>query len=185
MALIQIDVIKRVVFPDTASGFYYWTSVYYALESSWSNLLQAALAVNQLDKNLCTADVNQRGLRIKRPPGRGNVVLAQNYSINQPGSLPSEGEFHLINVCRWWLFDSAGNRSWRLNRMPLRPSDIDGDQLSATGLTRQQTSMSTFISQSWTRNSHGNKITSGQVVQGLSMWQLRHGTKRRNRTVWP
>jgi hypothetical protein len=179
--LVQIDIAKRVVFDPNPSGFYYWTSVYYADLEDWPNYSQLALDVVQLEHLLCTEDVELTNLRIKNPPGRTNVVFSQNFITPQFGDIPSEGEFSLIQIARWHLFDDEGRRSYRLNRMPLRPSDWEGQELTPSGMLRQVTCLNTFIGQGWARNSHGSLITSGEVVQRLTMWQLRHGTRRRRR----
>lgn len=181
MNLVQIDVIKRLPLEESTSGWYYWSSVYYADSLHWPNLLQVALAVVQLDQLLATEDVGFTNLRIKDPPGRGNVVLAQDFTFITHGAIASEDSWSFINVARWRLFDDLGRMSYRLNRMPLRPSDMDGDHLSASGMTRQLTSRNTLLGQGWARNSHGALLTSGVVVPRLTMWQLRHGTKRRSR----
>lgn len=181
MALWQVDCCKRVAFSDNPSGFYYWTSVYYLESSDFSNAFQARQAVINLDKILTTTDVEIVRLQVHAPPGRGNVIFngAITFTFGQlsnPGGL-----YSLINVARWHLFDDAGRRSYRLNRMPLRPSDIDGDHLSATGASQQLASLNTLLLAGWCRNSYGELLTSGDVVQRLTMWQLRHGTKRRER----
>lgn len=181
MDLVQIDIVKRLPFEENPSGWYYWTSVYYADRLHWASYEQLALDVVNLEKLLTTEDVDLTNLRIKNPPGRANVVLAQNFTVPQHGTIASEDAWSYIMVARWRLFDSLGRMSYRLNRMPLRPSDIDGQNLSASGLTRQNTSKNTLLGQGWARNSHGALLTSGEVVPKLTMWQLRHGTKRRRR----
>lgn len=181
MDLWQIDMAKRVPYAYNPSGFYYWTSVYYADRDYWDSNVQMFLDFLQLEKLLTTTDVEIVKLRAHNPPGRGNIVYEQGVSPGNHGVITSEGEYSMIEVARWHLLSDSGRRTYRLNRMPLRPSDVDGMELSASGLIRQQTSMNTLLAQEYCRNSYGELLTSGDVVRRLTQWQMRHGTKRRER----
>lgn len=181
MALWQVDMGKRVAFPDNPDGFYYWTSVYYLESTDFPNDAQARQAPTNLEKLLTTVNVGIIWQRVHNPPGRGNVIFDHSVGFTS-GQLPNpSGQYSLINVARWHLFSDSGRRTYRLNRMPLRGGDWDGLELSTVGLARQTSSLNTFIAQGWCRNSYGELLTSGQVVPTLTMWQLRHGTKRRER----
>lgn len=181
MALWQVDMGKRVAFEPNPSGFYYWTSVYYLESSDFANPAQARLAVVNLEKILTTTDVDIVWQRVHAPPGRGNVIFDNPVSFTHGQITNSSELYSLINVARWHLWTDGGRKTYRLNRMPLRPSDIDGDELSMSGMAQQSASLNTFLLAGWCRNSYGELLTSGNVVQRLTMWQLRHGTERRER----
>jgi len=181
MVLRQYDVGKRVEVPGIGSGWYYWTNVYYNDTADFINAAQARLAVLVLDGQLRTEDAKATGIRIHQPPGRHNVVENTVFPGTSGGSVPSEGSYTVINVARWHFRSSTGRYSYRLNRMPLRPSDLDGENLSASGLFWQTAQLNTYLSQGWCRNSYGELLTSGEVVPRLVKWQMRHGTERRAR----
>jgi hypothetical protein len=181
MDLVQVDVLKRVIYTSNPSGYYYWTSVLYIdadLFTSYFNLQNYVLPREQL---ICTNDVQFMGIRIHNPPGRGNVVYEEDFSGLFRGLIASEGEYSLINIARWRLYSDTGRASYRLNRMPLRPSDQDGQLLSDSGYLVQQASLNALLAPARFRNSYGELLVSGEVVRPLVKWQLRHGTKRRER----
>jgi hypothetical protein len=117
----------------------------------------------------------------KIPPGRTGVVQTITFSGGQKGLIPDDGLFTLINIARWRFWSAGGRLSWRLNRMPLRPEDMDGDRLSSSGYSLQQAALNTFLLPGRYYNSHGELLTTGEVEPRLAMWQLRDGTKRRRR----
>lgn len=181
MALWQVDMGKRVPLTTNPSGFYYWTSVYYLESTDFPNDAQARQAPTNLEKLLTTVDVDIIWQRVHNPPGRGNIVFDHSVGFTT-GQLPNpSGEYSLIMAARWRLWSDSGRWTRRLNRMPLRGGDWDGTKLSTVGLARQTASLNTFLAQGWCRNSYGELLTSGQVVPDLVMWQMRHGTKRRER----
>lgn len=181
MDLVQVDVLKRVEFPDNPSGYYYWTSVLYIDADEFASYFLLQNYVIPRERLICTEDVQFMGIRIHNPPGRGNIVYEEDFSGLSRGMIESEDEYSLINIARWRLYSDTGRASYRLNRMPLRPSDQDGQQLSDSGLLVQQTSLNTLLLPGRFRNSYGEILASGTVVRPLTQWQLRHGTKRRQR----
>lgn len=181
MVLRQYDVGKRLPVAGIGSGWYYWTNVYYNDTADFPNAAQARLAVLVLDQFIRTEDALGTGIRIHQPPGRGNVVENTVFPGTSGGFQPSEGSFSIINVARWEFRSSTGRYSYRLNRMPLRPSDMDGDRLSSSGMSVQVGLLNHYLLQGWCRNSYGELLTSGRVVPALVKWQLRHGTERRAR----
>lgn len=183
MVLWQIDVAKRIAFPANPSGYYYWTSVYYIDRSDFISDLEARREVVKLDALICTEDVTITHVQVKSPPGRDNIIGEFTYGDTPGGITNASGEYSLINVARWHLFSDTGRRTYRLNRMPLRPGDWDGAELTDSGHLQQSASMGAFLGRGWCRNSYGELLTSGDVVRRLTMWQLRHGEKRRRRVM--
>lgn len=181
MVLWQIDHSKRVPFPENPSGFYYWTSVMYLDPADFITEMEARRQALLLEALICLENVQITNQVVKSPPGRGNVIFQRVLNSTFGDISNPSGEYSLINVARWHFFSDSGRKSWRLNRMPLRPGDWDGTELTDSGYLQQQGSMGAYISREWCRNSYGELITSGDVVRRLTMWQLRHGTKRRQR----
>lgn len=181
MALCQIDFGKKVPYTPNPDGYYYWSSVYYVDDGDFVDFFDMANWANAREKKLCTEDVQFTKVIVKRPIGRGNVVYTLTWPFPQFGDLDSEGEYSLINVARARLYSASGRLSWRLVRLPLRPSDQDGDRLSASGHLWARAGINTAIASGRWRNSYGELITRSEVVWPLAMWQLRHGTKRRER----
>jgi hypothetical protein len=179
--LWQVDINKRIPYSPNPSGYYYWCSLYYVDRDEFTSDSDCIFWVLAKDRLLCTEDVGRIGWRVHDPPGRGNVIINEVFTTGSPGLIDSEGSYSLINIARWWLYSSTGRRTYRLNRMPLRPSDMDGMNLSDSGYATQVAALTNFLFPTRLRNSYGEYLTSGEVVRPLVMWQLRHGTKRRRR----
>lgn len=181
MNLWQIDILKRIAYSPNPSGYYYWTSVYYIDRDLFGSNAACWAYVFNREELITTVDVERMGYRVHDPPGRGNVILEAVFTTPSPGGLPSLGDPMLINIARWRLYSDTGRYSYRLNRSCLYADDIDGQVLSADGYLRQVTALNTFLFPGRFRNSYGELLTSGEVARPVTMWQLRHGTKRRER----
>jgi hypothetical protein len=179
--LVQVDFCKRVPYSPNPSGYYYWTNVYYLDADDFPTLNLVVNRVQSFEVIRLTEDVELWEATLKDPPGRGNVVLKVSNFFGQTGEVPSEGEYSLLNVARWTFRSSTGRYSYRLNRMPLRPSDMDGPNLSDSGFAFQQLRASSLVNSGQVYNSYGELLVSASVDRRLHMWQLRDGTRRRRR----
>jgi hypothetical protein len=181
MDLVQVDFCKRVPYDPEPSGFYYWTSVYYFDRDDFPSNGSVISKAQQFEHLFTTEDAKHVRADLKNPPGRGNIVASVTNFFGQGGAIDSEGSYTLLNIARWTLISDAGRKSYRLNRMPLRPSDSEGQFLSDSGYSQQLASLNTLLITGLSYNSHGELLVDGTVDRALHMWQLRDGTKRRAR----
>lgn len=183
MALWQIDMQMGVPFDPNSSGIYYWTEVYYLDPSDFPsqqaivNKMWAVMAITHLD-------VTQTyRMQIKSQPGRDNVIYTENH-LNDYGHIPTGSNgYSMINISRWRTGYADGTRSYKLRRMPLRPSDMDGMRLSVSGLAQQNANLNALAFGTHFRGLSGSPWTVCVISPRVHMWQLRDGTKRRNRPV--
>ena len=181
MNLVQVDFCKRVPYSPLASDFYYWTNVYYMDADDFLTLGLLVGRAQFFEQARLTEDAELIQCDVKDPPGRGNVIFTTDNFFGQTGVLPSEGEYSLLNIARWTFRSSTGRYSYRLNRQPLRPSDMDGMNLSDSGYALQLSRCQSLVNTGQVYNSHGELLVSGSVDRRLHMWQLRDGTRRRQR----
>ena len=181
MNLWQVDILKRIAYAPNPSGYYYWSSIYYIDRDEFTLDSNCYFYVFNREELITTTDVERMGLRVHDPPGRGNVIYNLIFGTPSPGGLPSLGDPMIINVARWALYSASGRYTYRLNRSALYLDDIDGMQLSDDGYARQVAAKNTLLFPARFRNSYGELLTSGEVARPVTMWQLRHGTKRRER----
>lgn len=184
MALTQFDILKSLPYPALPSGRYYWTTVAYVDSDDWSNQNQMILHVLQRERLITRANVRFDGYTIKRPPGRGNIILQADPTPAPNGSLAAVADPQIISIARWTLRDNQNHPTYRLVRYPLGTEDIDADMLSASGYARQVASLNTFLATGTFRSKYGRVLTAGTVSPRVHMWQLRHGTKRSRSTFW-
>ncbi|MGV1080889.1 MAG: hypothetical protein ACOYD1_13810 [Candidatus Nanopelagicales bacterium] len=183
MTLNQYDCGKRVPYTPNPDGYYYWSSTYYVDSADFSNTAAMTALVTSFEKLITCSNVQMTTWHRKIPPGRGNIVASFSQFL-QTGLRPigTDG-YSLLNIARWSLVAASGAKSYKYIRLPLRPIDCTGVLLSSSGFTLQNASLSNFLSTGKFRNQYGSPYVSGSVSPFIHMWQLRHGTKRRERAV--
>lgn len=184
MALTQVDLLKSMPYASLPSGRYYWTTTLYTESTLFTSDANLALYAVTREKLITRANVDFEGLRVKRPPGRANIVLQQDFTFGQPGAQTAVANPFLINIARWTLRDDFGHVTYRLHRFPLGEGEFDGLKLTSAAYAVQQNMLNGFLFPARWYNHHGNVLTSGQVSPLVHMWQLRHGTKRRRSDFW-
>lgn len=181
MDLIQIDVCKSFPYSLNPSGLYYWTSVYYADFDEFFDFLDVISTFFQIEQFGMLDSCKFVQMNIKNPPGRGNIVYTQSNFAGSGGLTDDTDQYSLITAARWHFWDAEGRYSWRLYRGPLRGIDMEGGNLSALGMLRSTALINGWKARATMYNSHGSEIVRTKVEPRLAMWQLRHGTKRRER----
>ena len=183
MALLTYRIILSTAWPGVEDDTYYWQHCGWVDNSDFSSNNQMALAVLNDFKLLYTTQVRIRGARYI-VPSSGGIVLEQIYAASQTGTQPAQVNPNLLIAARWQMRGSDGSYTYHLHRQPVGEDYLEGGEWSALGLTQQQTRMNTYIAQGIYRTQTGALISSGHTVARPTMWQLRHGTKRRDRRFW-
>jgi hypothetical protein len=183
LALWQIDWGKRVPYPLSPDGYYYWSSTYYLRREDFASDHDLIDRVYNIEQITTCTNVQMTWANVKHSPGRGGVVATLNGFL-QHGLVPlGTGIWSIITIARWDLWSTTGRRTRKYIRMPLRESDMAGDMLSTSGMFAQQAKINTFLGVGPFRNAYGERLTVGRVSPFLHPWQLRHGTKRSHRPV--
>lgn len=181
MVLWQIDAGKRVSYAPNPDGFYYWTSVWYLDRADYSNDNSLYTDVSQAEALTCLTIVQGTQFNVKHAPGRGGVVTVIDRTLNF-GGIPYDGSgYSMINVARCTWRSNTGRYSYKLVRLPLMASQMSGRYLVGVGVPNVQAMINGVLATAPIRNQYGERIISGKVDPLIHMWQLRHGTKRRER----
>lgn len=181
VVLWQVDQGKRVAYPDNPDGYYYWTSVWYLDRADYFNSNDLFTDAQQCEYLTSLTTVQGTWGNIKSTPGRGNVIQHINRSLNF-GGIPYDGSgYTLINIARAAWRSTTGRYSYKLCRLPIMLSQIDGKYLVGVGVPNILAQLNGCLFTAPLRNKYGERLTSVSVSPLIHPWQLRHGTKRRRR----
>lgn len=179
----QFDYQMRVPWPNQPDGYYYWTNAWIvnATTDAQSNtrLTQIDTAVDGMTLNA----TQQVRVQRKRSPGMGGVY-SNTTLFNDPGSLPTgTSGYNLLWYALVRLYvgtEQVGYKRWRA---PWRYSDMAGPLWVPGVTTTLSTRFGTLIGLGALAARDGRVIDGFQVDPFIRQWQLRHGTKRRERVV--
>lgn len=169
--------------PGGTIDHYYWEHCFWVNRSDFTSDGQMGLAVINDMKLLYTDQVRIWSTRWY-VPGTTTVYFQQIYGVPQIGSQDPQDNYSLLIAARWRMRGEDGSYTYHLHRQPVGEDYLESGAWSSTGYTQQQTRMNTFIAQGIYRTKTGSLIDSGEVSILPTMWQLRHGTKRRNSRFW-
>lgn len=185
--LYQVDIRKRVPYLPNPSGYYYWSSTYYYDSDDFSSLVLLVRRARDVDRLHSLDLVEYQSAVLKQPPGRANVISTTPLTLIV-GLIPSLGEdYTLLSVARLRTFYNDGTWSYRYWRAPLLLSWIHGGVFSAYAQARIASYINNMGAGSGgrrVRNLAGSELLTGLTPAHPSMWQLRHGTQRRQR-IYP
>lgn len=179
----QLDYQMRAPYPPNEDGYYYWTNAWIVNASSDS---MAIIRINQVDAavdGMTLTVVEQVRLNAKRSPGVGGVYHSISLGL-EDGDVPTgTSGYLLINYMKVDLYVGerlAGYKRWR---MPFRIEDLDGERWTPAAQSIVQSRFNELVAQSTLAARSGEVITGAVVDPLVRQWQLRHGTKRRDRRV--
>jgi len=162
---------------------YWWQHCYYADTDDFPSIGQLSNAVVGVMANLYTNQVNRRGHRIYAV-GSGALLRDNYFGAGNPCLRPARSDTNILMAARWRLRGEDGSYSYHLHRRLIGSEDQRDGVWTDAGYTQQVTSASTFVIAGFFRTKTGSLIDSFTVAGQPSMWQLRHGTKRRNNRFW-
>lgn len=181
MPLYQFDVGVRCPLKEGSSDFYYWTSVWYFDTADFPSLNAARSRAINLTQGMISQDAQLTRVVTKLPPGRGNVIANANL-FNQPGNqFKGTGGWFLGMCGRINLWSTAGRRTYKLWRVPLYESDLEGGKIVGSRALFMQGIVNTMVTSFPCRDSYGDRFVRGSFDGLAHQWQMRHGTKRRER----
>lgn len=182
MSVVQIDWQLRHPYDANPDGWYYWTNTYYLVAAdpldfpSYVPRIETPMLYGMLH------ETQANRLKVTMPP-HSNTVLENAFSFNHvgnKGSLPTI----LENVARVNFFIGETYASYKLLRGCIGNSEIEADgTLNATTRANLQRDYADGLIANGLTDDTGTEFTSAVVSPLLHHWQLRHGTKRRQRVV--
>lgn len=183
MALLTCRRVMSCEWPGLPDDLYYWQHCFWVDRADFSSDVSMDNATLNDFKLLYTNQVRFWGTRYIVPASSG-IHYQAIYGFPQFGAQSAQVNHNLLISARWQMRGSDGSYTYHLHRQPVGENYLEGGDWSAVGLIQQQTRMNTYIAQGIYRTHTGALITSGHVVARPTMWQLRHGTKRRNSRFW-
>lgn len=162
---------------------YYWTNVFYyenlssdPYSGDYYNTIIYATHRGTLDT------VDRVAIRVT------NITTDHEFgivTIPWVGAIDSLGEQgSLTNVIRLVGWNDGRQVSYKLWRMPLRLRDIEASRLTAATLGLVNDDICDVLGSVQFCNVHGVPIEEWTCDGVVHSWQLRHGTKRRERVVY-
>jgi hypothetical protein len=169
--------------PVDAIAPYYWTSVYY-FENLGSTPFTGPNYNAILDTTYACSLDDVALVAIRQFDTTHNSQYGIATPLSNLGELDAEDGGSLLNVIRLSGRAAGKEVSYKLWRFPLRLSDIEGERLSDQALDIVNDTLIPGLNDALLCNKNGVAIdewTCDHLVHG---WQLRHGTKRRQRVVF-
>jgi len=183
MALLTFRMVMSCAWPGVEDDTYYWQHCGWVDRDDFTSDGQMSNAVLNDFKLLYTSQVRFWGNRFI-VPASGGIHFEAIFGFPQFGAQAPQDNHSLLIAARWQMRGSDDSYTYHLHRQPVGEDYLTGGEWSATGYTQQQTRMNTLIGQGIYRTQTGSLIASGHTVARPVMWQLRHGTRRRNSRFW-
>lgn len=178
----RLDLQHRYTPVDSGTP-YYWTSVYYYenlgstpfVGPNYSAILNTTYAASTDDTAL---------VAVRQFDTTHNTQFGIATPLDNLGDLDPEDGGSLFNVVR--LVGRAAGKvvSYKLWRFPLRLSDIDGDYLSDQAIGIVNDTIIPGLTTAALCNINGVAVEEWSCDGLVHLWQVRHGTKRRERVVF-
>lgn len=181
--LLTVRALMSAEWPEGVDGRYYWEHCEWIDRDDFTSNGQMGLAVINDLKLLYTSQVQFHSTRWFDASDM-SLFFQQTYSIVQHGSLSPSESPNLLMCARWRMHGDDGSYTYHMHRAPVGNDDLIGGVWSDDGYIRQSTHLNTYVDQGIYRTQTGSLITSGTVAQLPVMWQMRHGTKRRQSRFW-
>lgn len=182
MTLMQLDYQLRAAYPANPDGYYYWTNTFYfdydMVPSSHSALYKTIVGLSHIH----SIHVFRNRFRLIAPP-HGTTVLLNAGELNQHCDQADVTSFVLENVARVSFWIGERYVGYKLLRGCVGTDEIidgiidEGRRLEIEGQIGEWWLGAPLLTAS------GETIERATVDRSIHHWQLRHGTKRRQRVV--
>lgn len=181
--LLTARFILSAEWPEGFDGRYYWEHCLWVDDSDWDSHIQMFLGILSDMKLLYTSQVDMHAVRFYDPSDM-SLVYSQGIGPGNHGSQSPVEVVSLLIVARWTMRGADGSHTYHLHRAPVGVEYLTDGVWNLAGYAEMQTRLNTFIAQDVYRTKTGSLITEGFVGPYPGMWQLRHGTKRRESRFW-
>lgn len=182
MPVMQIDWQLRYPYAANPDGHYYWTNTYYLVTP---DPLDFPAYIPRIETPMLYGmlhDCQANRLLVTTPPHSG-IVQENAFSFNHAGNKSSMDTI-LENVARVHFFIGAEYAGYKILRACIGTEEIEPDgTLNATTRANLQRDYADGLIANGLTNDQGIEYSSAVVSPLIHHWQLRHGTKRRQRVV--
>lgn len=183
MPVVQVDLQWRYAYSGNPSGFYYWTSTYYLNPTNPTDFIAYMPAMHLAARSAALFETKENRVRITMPP-HGGTVIQDASTANQFGESGLSGPTVLENVARLSFWVGQSYVGYKLLRGAIPTSQVEDGQLSETARLWLVENTAPQLLAAGICTADGTPIERVEVSPKIHSWQLRHGTKRRQRVVF-
>lgn len=179
----QFDVEQRAPYSPNPSGWYHWTNSYIINAANDSQAFDFIGDIDQAARNLLAKPGRQVRMTLKRTPGMGGVYQSIGLS-NEAGARPeSPNGYNLLLYLKVVLYVGEEAVGYKRVRLPWSQEHFTGDLWTPTAMAAARAPFLTLIGNGVLAARDGRVITNALSDPFVRQWQLRDGTKRRQRPV--
>lgn len=183
VVLYQADWELRTPWPSNPDGYYYWTNVYYIEADDEADLISHAFAITQLTLDSHSPLVQNHRWQFRTPPG--SEIIAGGYPLYDTvcrfGGVKSTRSVYSCVRINGYI---GGRLVWyKRYRVCLAPDEIFQIYLTPSTFAYFASNIIPELEALPLRTRDGSPIERYAVSPVVVSWQLRDGTKRRERTV--
>jgi hypothetical protein len=182
MRFARFDIQFRAPYSPNPDGFYYWTNRHYLRIGDTPFPIAGYVHIFEGYQVCNFYAVQFNWFILSSPPGELPYIFNASMG-NDPGSTLLTGPFILENIARVHFFAGDDYVGYKLLRGVVGVDEVENGQLTSTALARLQDNLEFYWFQNDMRTADDRAITSLEVKPDIHHWNLRHGTKRRERGV--
>lgn len=182
MTLGRFDIQHRAPYAENPDGYYYWTNTFYL---DVPDPAHAGPAISHIFEGYQVVNyhsVQRNWIRLAVPPGHTPYIF-DSFAFNTPGSTALTDPIILENVARVHLFVGHDYVGYKLLRGTLSEGEVTGGVIDSGAVARIEDNLTFYWFQNDLRTHEGEVIDSLVCDPFAHHWNLRHGTKRRERGV--
>lgn len=182
MALGRWDIQFRTPYAGNPDGYYYWTNTFYV---DVPDPAHAGPAIARLIEGYTIVNfyaIERNWHRLAVPPGHTPYIFDSSMA-NQHGNTTLTDPFILENVARVHFFAGDEYVGYKLLRGTVAENEVTDGVLSSGAVDRIENNLTFYWFQDDLRTHEGVVIDSLVCDPFIHHWNLRHGTKRRERGV--
>lgn len=182
MTLVKVQWQFRYPYSANPDGYYYWTNAYFKDVPDPMDFPAYVSDMEDVALQSITPDAQINWLRVQSPP-EAEPPLESVTAYNHTGYSPYTGPTILQNVARVNLYVGDDYVGYRLLRAAIPTAEIADYRLSDGVRAHYQTAYADLIIANEQTTRDGVRLTRAVVTPDIHHWQLRTGTKRRQRGV--
>jgi hypothetical protein len=182
MALGRFDIQHRTAYTLNPSGYYYWTNSFYL---DIPDPAHAGPAITHIMEGYTVVNyfaVQRNWIRLAVPPGHTPYIF-DAFAFNDHGNTLLTDPFILENVARVHFYVDSEYVGYKLLRGTVGEGEVTDGKLSDVARDRITDNLTFYWFQNDLRTHDNRVITSLACQPEIHAWNLRHGTKRRQRGV--
>jgi hypothetical protein len=182
MALGRWDIQHRAPYDPNPDGYYYWSNTFYIDVPDPSH---AGPAIAHLFEGFTVVNffvVQRNWHRLAVPPGNSTYIF-NAFAFNEHGNTMLTDPIILENIARVHFYVGTEYVGYKLLRGVIAVDEVTDGKLSSTAQDRITDNLTFYWFQNDLRTHDNRVITSLACDRYVHHWNLRHGTKRRQRGV--